>query len=92
MPEPTPVALVTGAARRLGAAIAQQLHVAGYAVVLHCRGSRDEADALAARLEARRAGSNSRARSPNSAQRPASRNRYASPTFSLRGRRPYFFS
>lgn len=57
MPEPTPVALVTGAARRLGAAIAQQLHAAGYAVVLHCRGSRAEADALAARLEARRAGS-----------------------------------
>ena len=52
-----PVALVTGAARRLGAAIAHTLHAAGFDVVLHCHRSRTEADALAATLEATRAGS-----------------------------------
>src|SRR5690606_14684770 len=57
MPASPRVALVTGAARRLGAAIARRLHEAGYAVVLHCRDSRAEADALAAELEAARAGS-----------------------------------
>jgi pteridine reductase len=41
------VALVTGAARRVGAAIARELHAAGAAVVLHYRGS----DAEAAQLE-----------------------------------------
>src|SRR5690606_20125435 len=57
MPAPPRVALVTGAARRLGAAIARRLHEAGYAVALHCRDSRAEADALAAELEAARADS-----------------------------------
>ena len=52
-----PVALITGSARRLGAAIAEGLHAAGYDVALHCGTSRAEADALASRLEARRAGS-----------------------------------
>jgi pteridine reductase len=52
-----PVALVTGAARRIGAAIARALHAAGYEVALHCQRSRAEADALAATLEATRAGS-----------------------------------
>ena len=52
-----PVALITGSARRLGAAIADGLHAAGYDVALHCGQSRAEADALASRLEARRAGS-----------------------------------
>ena len=52
-----PVALVTGAARRLGAAIARTLHAAGFDVALHCHRSRAEADALAATLEATRAGS-----------------------------------
>jgi len=51
MPSPRPVALVTGGARRLGAAIARRLHAEGYAVALHCRASRAEADALAAALE-----------------------------------------
>lgn len=44
------VALVTGAARRIGAAIATRLAEAGYAVAIHCDRSRDEAEALAARL------------------------------------------
>src|SRR5690606_18279279 len=51
-----PVALVTGAARRIGAAIARRLH-RDFDLALHCRASRDAADALAAELEARRAGS-----------------------------------
>ena len=52
-----PVALVTGAARRVGAAIARSLHAAGYDVALHCRDSRGERDALAAVLEGQRHGS-----------------------------------
>ncbi|TWT22420.1 pteridine reductase [Luteimonas marina] len=51
------VALVTGAARRLGAAIARRLHGAGFAVAVHCRDSRGDAEALAAELEAARPGS-----------------------------------
>jgi pteridine reductase len=52
-----PVVLVTGAARRIGAAIAAALHAAGYDVAVHCRRSRDDLDALAARLERARPGS-----------------------------------
>ena len=52
-----PVALVTGAARRIGAVIARTLHGAGFDVVLHCRHSRDELDALIGELETARAGS-----------------------------------
>ncbi|HKV65071.1 MAG TPA: SDR family NAD(P)-dependent oxidoreductase, partial [Rhodanobacteraceae bacterium] len=55
MSETHPVALVTGAARRLGAVIARTLHAAGYDVALHFRQSRGELDALADALEARRA-------------------------------------
>jgi pteridine reductase len=47
--------LVTGAARRIGAAIARTLHGAGARVVVHCHRSRVEADALAAELNAARA-------------------------------------
>ena len=49
--------LVTGAARRIGAAIARRLHAAGAHVALHCHRSRAEAEALAAELNAVRAGS-----------------------------------
>jgi pteridine reductase len=52
-----PVALVTGSARRIGAAIARTLHAAGYDLALHCRHSRSDVDALAAELEAMRPGS-----------------------------------
>jgi len=52
-----PVALVTGSARRIGAAIARALHAAGYDLALHCRHSRAGADALAAELESVRVGS-----------------------------------
>jgi pteridine reductase len=48
------VALITGGARRVGAAIVRRLHAEGFRVAIHCRGSRDEADALAAALNALR--------------------------------------
>lgn len=50
-------ALVTGGARRLGAAMVRALHTAGADVVIHCRRSRAEAEALADQLEDRRPGS-----------------------------------
>lgn len=50
----TPVILVTGAARRVGADIARTLHAAGANLVLHYRASAPEAEALAAELNARR--------------------------------------
>jgi pteridine reductase len=50
-------ALVTGAARRIGAAIARRLHAAGANVVLHYRGAEAEAAALEAELNALRAAS-----------------------------------
>ena len=49
--------LVTGAARRIGAAVARRVHAAGARVVVHCNRSRREADALAAELNAARAAS-----------------------------------
>jgi len=52
-----PVALITGAARRLGAAIARRLHAAGYDLALHYRHSADDMAALAASLHADRADS-----------------------------------
>jgi pteridine reductase len=51
------VALVTGAARRIGAAIARRLHGAGAKVVLHYRGADTEAVQLEKELNAARAGS-----------------------------------
>ncbi|WNL46752.1 pteridine reductase [Dyella sp. BiH032] len=52
-----PVALITGAAKRVGAEIARLLHDAGYDLALHCRHSVSEAGQLADELEVRRPGS-----------------------------------
>lgn len=49
-----PVALVTGAARRIGAAIVTELHQAGYKVLIHCHRAVDEAQALAWALNQKR--------------------------------------
>ena len=49
--------LVTGAARRIGAAIAQAMHAAGANVVIHHRGSADAAATLARDLNQSRKGS-----------------------------------
>lgn len=46
-------ALVTGGARRIGRAIVEALAEAGYAVAIHCRSSRREAEELAVRLAAK---------------------------------------
>lgn len=57
MPAPNtaaPVALVTGSARRIGAAIVRRLHAAGYDVAIHHRGYADKARALATSLERER--------------------------------------
>lgn len=52
-----PIALITGAARRVGAVIARTLHAAGYDLALHYRHSQDEMDALVGELESARANS-----------------------------------
>jgi pteridine reductase len=52
-----PVALVTGAARRIGAAIVRRLHAGGYDIALHYRGSADDAQRLRAELDDVRRGS-----------------------------------
>lgn len=52
-----PVVLITGAAKRVGAAIARQLHAAGANILIHYRQSAAEADRLAASLNALRPGS-----------------------------------
>ena len=60
MPEQTlndKVILVTGAARRIGAAIVTCLHDNGARVAIHYRGSKDDADKLASRLNGVRANS-----------------------------------
>ena len=51
------VALITGAARRIGAAITTSLHQSGADVAIHYRGSEDEAAALAEKLNKQRPGS-----------------------------------
>ena len=51
------VALVTGAARRIGAAIARRLHADGYDLALHYRASKAEMDALQGELNGMRQGS-----------------------------------
>jgi pteridine reductase len=61
IPTPLPLAgqvvLVTGGARRLGAAIARRLHAEGAQLLIHHRASTDAAAALAAELNTARAGS-----------------------------------
>ncbi len=57
MPHPRPVALVTGAAKRVGAVIAAVLHEAGYDLALHHRASAAAMAATVAPLEAARPGS-----------------------------------
>jgi pteridine reductase len=52
-----PVALITGAGKRVGAVIARTLHAAGYDLALHYRSSAADAELLAASLERQRSGS-----------------------------------
>ncbi len=47
-------ALITGAARRIGACLARSLHEHNYNVAIHYRGSAGDADTLAAELNAQR--------------------------------------
>jgi pteridine reductase len=60
-PSSTPVAarvaLITGSAARIGAALAAALHARGYNVVIHYNRSESQASALAAALNAQRSGS-----------------------------------
>ena len=49
--------LITGGARRVGAAIARRLHAAGANLVIHYRNSSTDADALLGELNAERPGS-----------------------------------
>lgn len=51
------VALVTGSARRIGAAIIKTLHGAGFRVLVHCYQAQNEAHRLAAELNTLRANS-----------------------------------
>ncbi|MCZ7597469.1 MAG: pteridine reductase [Gammaproteobacteria bacterium] len=53
----TPVALVTGAARRIGATIARTLHAGGFRVLVHYGRSRGEAESLCEALNHDRPGS-----------------------------------
>lgn len=51
------VILVTGSAKRVGAAIARRLHAAGATLALHYRSAKAEAEALVAELDSQRPGS-----------------------------------
>lgn len=57
MSTPRRVVLITGAARRIGAAIARRLQADGYDVALHYRGSAADVQGLVEELEAGRQGS-----------------------------------
>jgi len=50
MTDDRPVALVTGGAQRIGAAIARDLAAGGFAVAIHCNRSREAADSLAHKI------------------------------------------
>jgi len=52
-----PLALVTGAARRIGEAITNRLHSEGYDIAIHCRHSIEKAAELAETLNAKRGNS-----------------------------------
>lgn len=56
-PDEKRVAIVTGGARRIGAGISEMLHQRGLRVLVHCRSSGTDADALAERMNAVRTGS-----------------------------------
>jgi NAD(P)-dependent dehydrogenase (short-subunit alcohol dehydrogenase family) len=45
-------AIVTGGARRIGAALVRALHADGWHILLHCNASRAEGAAIAAELGA----------------------------------------
>jgi len=49
-----PVALITGAAKRVGAAITEQLHALGWCVLVHCHHSEADAESLCQRLNLQR--------------------------------------
>lgn len=51
------VAVITGAARRVGAAMARRMHASGFNILLHYHSSAKEAENLAAELNERRADS-----------------------------------
>jgi NAD(P)-dependent dehydrogenase (short-subunit alcohol dehydrogenase family) len=55
MPNKLPVALITGAAKRVGADIARALHADNFDIALHYRGSESEAMALQTELNDKRA-------------------------------------
>ena len=57
MAEQAPVVLITGAARRIGAAIATRLHERGYRVIIHYQNSAADAKKLCAKLNTSRADS-----------------------------------
>jgi len=50
MPHSPPVALITGAAQRIGATISRMLHAEGYRVIIHYRNSSTAAEILAEEL------------------------------------------
>jgi|TARA_R110002153_G_scaffold84005_10_gene210700 pteridine reductase len=52
--ENSPVALITGAAKRIGATMAKTLHSAGYRVIIHYGHSAEDANALVNSLNAKR--------------------------------------
>ncbi|MBT3137035.1 pteridine reductase [Alteromonas sp. ALT199] len=56
-PVALPVALITGAAKRIGAAMACKLHSEGYRVIIHYGHSKNDAFALAEKLNSQRANS-----------------------------------